>query len=72
MFTFNLVIYALICNSVLLQRHKQVVKLLLENSADVNIQADDGCTAFDMASIIGKLRYTSIQISFLHPPLQRI
>ncbi|XP_031564068.1 ankyrin repeat and SAM domain-containing protein 6-like isoform X2 [Actinia tenebrosa] len=34
-------------------RHKQVVKLLLDHSADVNIQADDGCTAFDMASIIG-------------------
>jgi hypothetical protein len=35
-------------------RHKQVVKLLLDCSANVNIQADDGCTAFDMASIIGK------------------
>ena len=39
----------------LIIRHKQVVQLLLDNSADVNIQADDGCTAFDMASIIGEI-----------------
>lgn len=40
-------------NIILSFRHKSVAKLLIESRADVNIQARDGYTAFDMASIIG-------------------
>lgn len=33
---------------------KQVAMFLLNAGADVSIQAKNGCTAFDMASLIGK------------------
>ncbi|XP_020893003.1 ankyrin repeat and SAM domain-containing protein 6 isoform X2 [Exaiptasia diaphana] len=33
--------------------HKHIVKLLLDHSADVNVRAEEGYTAFDMATIIG-------------------
>jgi len=34
-------------------RHKAVAKLLIDSGANVNIQEKNGCTAFDVASIIG-------------------
>ena len=33
--------------------HKAVSRLLIDHGANVNIQAKNGCTAFDIASIIG-------------------
>jgi len=35
-------------------RHKAVAKLLIDSGANVNIQEKNGCTAFDVASIIGE------------------
>ena len=35
-------------------RKKVVAKYLINAGADVQIQAKNGCTAFDMASLIGK------------------
>ena len=40
--------------SVLHLRHKAVVKLLIDSGDNVNIQEKNGCTAFDMATIIGE------------------
>ena len=37
-------------------RFKAVAKLLIKSGADVNIQGNNGCTAFDMASIIGECK----------------
>ena len=36
-------------------RFKAVAKLLIESGADVNIQGNNGCRAFDIGSIIGEL-----------------
>lgn len=38
----------------LLFRHKTVAKLLIDAGANVNIQEKNGCTAFDMATVIGE------------------
>lgn len=38
----------------LLFRHKAVAKLLIDAGANVNIQEKNGCTAFDMATVIGE------------------
>ena len=35
-------------------RHIAVAKLLIDSGANVNIQEKNGCTAFDVASIIGE------------------
>ena len=37
-------------------RKKQVAVFLLNVGADVSVQAKNGCTAFDMASLIGEFR----------------
>lgn len=33
--------------------HKSIASLLIESGADISLQAGNGCTAFDIASIIG-------------------
>ena len=45
---------------ILLFRFKEVAKLLIESGADVNIQANNGCRAFDIGSIIGERKIKGI------------
>ncbi|RMX58040.1 hypothetical protein pdam_00013425 [Pocillopora damicornis] len=43
--------------------HKAVAKLLIDAGANVNIQEKNGCTAFDMATVIGRPAMTSVKIT---------
>lgn len=43
-------------------RKKQVAMYLLSVGANVTIQAKNGCTAFDMASLIGMLSFLVIYL----------
>jgi ankyrin repeat protein len=44
--------------------HKEVVKLLLDNGADVNAKADDGWTALMLASEKGNKEIVELLISY--------
>ena len=48
----------LLRDSVLLLSFTAVAKFLIESGADVNIQGNNGCRAFDIGSIIGEHYHT--------------
>lgn len=50
---------------IVLYRKKDVAVFLIEKGADVTIQAKNGCTAFDMALIIGKNGCTAFDMALV-------